>query len=117
MSNVDIANIPILFSANTSDNPDKMPVKEKSSTPSMRNARQPSSLFKVFCGASFVRHTSEISSSVLPKKTKPRVKFYLRKIFDFANGEITVNFLNIHINPSCKIGVDFTALIFLLCAY
>lgn len=79
MSNVDTANIPILFLVNISAIPDKMPVKEKSSTPSIRNARQPSSLFKVFCGASFVRHTSEISSSVLPKKQNSASKFIYEK--------------------------------------
>ena len=43
--------MPILFSARMAEMRDKMPMSEKSSTPSMRNARQPSSRAAVFAGA------------------------------------------------------------------
>ncbi len=50
---------------------DRMPIREKSSTPWIRKALQPSSRAMVCAGTSFVSQTREISSSVHERKKNP----------------------------------------------
>ena len=60
--------MPILFSARMAVIGDRMPIREKSSVPSILKPRQPSSRATVPAGTHSVRQTREISSSVRPMK-------------------------------------------------
>lgn len=64
-----MAKIPILFSAKRLEIFDKIPIKEKSKTPSIRKADQVLSTLKAFSGTSAIGQTSDFSSSVAPVKT------------------------------------------------
>lgn len=68
MLKVKSANIPIFFSANNVEIFTRIPVKEKSISPSMRNALQAPSRSTVFSGIPPVRQAKEFSSSVLSVK-------------------------------------------------
>lgn len=59
---------PILLCASMLVIPDSMPIKEKSRIPSILKALQPSSRSVAFSGTSWVRQTSDFSSSVFPMK-------------------------------------------------
>lgn len=58
----------MLFSANRPEIFERIPTHEKSKTPWIRNAFQPSSRTVVFSGTFFVMHTNVFSASVFPKK-------------------------------------------------
>ena len=63
-----MAKIPIPFSASKAESFARTPTREKSSTPWIRKALQPSSLSIALEGTSIVGQTKEISSFVLPIK-------------------------------------------------
>jgi len=61
--------MPIAFSANTFETFVRMPIREKSSSPHMRKAFQPSSLTMILSGTIFVGQTRDFSWSLLPENT------------------------------------------------
>jgi hypothetical protein len=66
---VEMAKIPTPFSARHEDIFDRIPIIEKSNTPSIRNAFHPSLLSIVFSGTSETGQTNDFSSSVAPVNT------------------------------------------------
>lgn len=63
--------MPIFCPASMPEMRARMPISEKSSVPSMRRARQPSSRARAFAGAAALSQTREISSSVRLRKKNP----------------------------------------------
>lgn len=75
MLKVEIAKTPMPFCASSEESFARMPISEKSSVPSMRNAFQPSSRSSVLPGTSAVWQTREFSSSVFPIKQYAACRF------------------------------------------
>lgn len=88
--------MPILFSARTLEISDKIPINEKSSTPSIRKVLQPSARSVVLSGTSDVRHTSEISFVSFTDEKELTVQINVGDRDYLANGQFLVKCLKFH---------------------